>query len=84
MEPTLPSAPIKTTKAIAVAMKTANAYSARIDIQSRKLRVRVSRLSGGVPSWGGISVAAGTQPAGFAQRLAESSPSTRRPRSRPR
>jgi hypothetical protein len=73
MEPTPPSAPIKTTKTIVVPMKIAT-YSARIDTQSRKRRVRVQpmcRSHLGVPSWAGFRSLVGRNRPAFAQRGAE-------------
>jgi hypothetical protein len=46
MEPTPPSAPIKTTRTIVVPMKTANAYSVRIDTQSPKREFACNRCVG--------------------------------------
>jgi hypothetical protein len=74
MEPTPPSAPVKTTKTIVVPMKTANAYSARIETQSPKRRVRVQpmcRSHLGVPSWAGFRSQLGRNRPAFAQRGAE-------------
>jgi hypothetical protein len=63
MEPTPPSAPIETTKTIVVPMKTANAYSARIDSQSSKAacpRATDVAVAPRCSLVGRISVAAGT------------------------